>query len=222
VRKSCFKEKKLKIKFQLLNVAGWLITDELLDLIKEAGCYQLCIPLETGSDRVLREVMHKPLKKEIIPQAVKKCQERGIFVFGAVVIGCPGENWNEILETIRFVEICNYDFLQISIATVFPKTEMYKIAKENHYLPEDFSFYNDDAYYGYALGKITTEEFTPQELMIVRSFEWDRINFGSPEKRKKFCEYRGLSDEELTELRRKGRRNLGLTMLGLTTGSRQT
>lgn len=106
------------------------------------------------------------------------------------MIGLPGETWNEILETLAFVERCNPDFVQINIATVFPKTDLYDIALKEKCLPENFSFYDDKTYYGFAVGHIETEEFTPEELMIIRAFEWDRINFTDAEKRKSFVSLR--------------------------------
>lgn len=201
------------IKFQLMNTAAWLLDEEILDLMKSAGCYALTISIESGNSRVLKEIMHKPLNKEIVPPVIQLCKERDIYVSANIVIGLPGETWNEILETLRFAEICNPDFLQINIATVFPKTDLYNIAKEQKCLPPDFSFYDDEAYYGFALGHITTEEFTPQELMIIRSFEWDRINFTDPIKRKKFCKFKGMSEKKLSQIRKESRRNIGLTYL---------
>lgn len=201
------------LKFQLMNTAAWLLDEEILDLMEEAGCYALTISIESGSTRVLKEIMHKPLKKEIVPGVIQQCRKRNIYVFSNIVIGLPGETWDEILETIQFVEKCNPDFLQINIATVFPKTDLYEISKEKNCLPPDFSFYDEDTYYGFALGHISTQEFTPQELMIIRAFEWDRINFTDPDKRRRFCEFKGMSEEKLEQIRREARRNLGLTYL---------
>lgn len=206
-------ERNYGIKFQLMNAAAWALDEELLDIMSRAGCYALTISVESGSDRVLKEIMHKPLKKEIVPNVIYQCQKRNIYVSANIVIGLPGETWDEIWETIRFVEMCNPDFLQINIATVFPKTDLYEIAKEKQCLDPNFSFYNEDAYYGFALGHINTEEFTAQELMIVRAFEWDRINFSDAEKRKKFCAFKGMSESKLTQIRREARRNIGLTYL---------
>lgn len=214
--KTLFQEmlnRNYNIKFQLMNTAAWLLDEEILDIMKAAGCYALTISIESGNSRVLKEIMHKPLRKEIVPPVIKLCKERNIYVSANIVIGLPGETWNEILETIQFAEMCNPDFLQINIATVFPKTDLYKIAVEQKCLPADFSFYDEDAYYGFALGHITTEEFTPQELMVIRSFEWDRINFTDPRKREKFCNFKGISEKKLAQIRKEARRNIGLTYL---------
>lgn len=202
---------KFNFKIRLANAAAWHLNEEMLDLMAEAGCYGLVISLESGCDRVLHQIIRKPLKKEIVPGVVKMCQERRLFIEANIVIGFPGETWNEIRESIAFAEMCNFDLLRINIATVLPQTDLYKIAKEQGCLPDDFDFYAENTYAtaDNSVGKITTDEFTPEELVMLRVFEWDRINFATEEKRKKYCEYIGISAGELAELRKATRQSLG-------------
>ena len=49
------------------------------------------------------------------------------------------------------------------------------------------------------------------ELQIVRAFEWDRINFSSPERTAVVARMEGLSLEEVEEWRLKTRRRVGST-----------
>lgn len=202
---------KFDLKIRLSYAAVWHLNEEILDLITEAGCYTLTISLESGCDRVLHQIIRKPLKKEIVPGVVKMCQERNLFLQANIVIGFPGETWNEIRESIAFAEMCGFDLLNINIATVLPQTDLYKIAKEQGCLPDDFDFFSENTYTAshLSVGQITTDEFTPKELEILRAFEWDRINFATEEKRKKYCEYRGISADELAEFRRVARQTLG-------------
>lgn len=202
---------KFDFKIRLMNTAAWHINEEILDLMAEAGVYGLTVSLESGCDRVLHQIIRKPLKKEIVPGVVKMCKERNIFMSGNIVIGFPGETWNEIRESIAFAETCDFDFTSIYIATVYPQTDLYKTAKEQGCLSDDFDFYGENTYNNSTLsvGTITTDEFTPRELEILRAFEWDRINFATEEKRKKYCEYRGISAEKLAEHRRAARQSLG-------------
>ena len=58
------------------------------------------------------------------------------------VLGIPGETWEEALETIRFAKKLDPDFVQFSLATPFPGTELYRIAKEKGLLlTEDWTKY---------------------------------------------------------------------------------
>jgi len=206
---NAFIEREYNLKWKSVNVSAWHLDDDMLKLFKDSGCKQLTISVESGSQRVLKEIVHKPLKLEIVPPIVKKCQELGITITANFVIGFPGETWEEIRTTFRFAEECDFDLIHFFVATPQPETELYNIARDQGLLPEDFSFY-EAKFQGFGRAFITTDEFTPEELMILRAYEWDRINFKTLEKTKKVAEIYGLSMEELEEHRRQTRKNIGI------------
>ena len=199
-----------QIKWKVANVAAWDLNDELLTLMKQAGCAQILVSVESGTQRVLREIIHKPLRLEIVEPIVKKCKELGIVINANFVVGFPGETWDEIRETFAFAEKMDFDLALFFIATLLPKTELYQIARDNKLIPDDFSFFNPK-YLGFgAQAVISTDQFSPQELMILRAFEWDRINFNTPEKRARVARIMNISLEELEEYRKMARKNCGL------------
>lgn len=197
-----------------LNMTFWLqgfaesLDEEILDLMVKAGCVEINISLESGCDRVLHQIIHKPIRKMQVPKVVKLCNDRNIFTRLCIVIGFPGETWNEIRESIAFAESCNADYVTIYIATVFPMTDLYKLAKKTNTLPDDFDFF-DERFFNTSAGFITTNEFTPLELEILRSFEWDRINFSTESKRKRYCELKGFDEKALDNFRKDARLNIG-------------
>jgi anaerobic magnesium-protoporphyrin IX monomethyl ester cyclase len=197
------------LTWKAATVAAWHLDNGLLELMKQSGCVQITVSVESGSPRVLKEVIRKPLKLEIVPPIVKKCRELGIACGANFVIGFPGETWDEIRDTFRFAESCDFDVAHFHIATPLPKTDLYRIAMEQNLLPEDFGF-TDPRFFGFGRGFITTTEFTPFELAVLRSFEWDRINFSTPEKVARMARLYGVTEEELTKHRRETRRKLGI------------
>ncbi|HJX54935.1 MAG TPA: radical SAM protein [Polyangia bacterium] len=201
-------ERGYNLSWKATSVSAWHLDDDLLDLMKTSGCTQLTISVESGCQRVLNEVIHKPLQLEIIPPLLKKCKELGIDLGANFVIGLPGETWEEIRETFRFAERCDFDVCHFHIATPAPATDLYRIAREKRLLPSDFSF-TDSRFFGYCHGFITTDEFTPFELAVLRAFEWDRINFSTPEKIAKVARLYGTTLEKLGEHRVQTRRKLG-------------
>ena len=206
---SAFIERKYDLKWKAVNATAWHLDNDILQLLKESGCKQLTISVESGSQRVLKEIVHKPLKLEIVPYIVKKCQELGITITSNFVIGFPGETWEEIRATFRFAEECNFDLIHFFIATPQPETDLYYDARDQGLLPDDFSFFKAE-FQGFGRAFITTDEFTPEDLMILRAYEWDRINFKTLEKTVKIADIYGLSLEELEEHRRDTRRKLGI------------
>lgn len=202
-------DRNYNLELKVGTLAAWHLDEDIIRLMKKAGFSRIGIAIESGNERVLHKIIRKPLRLEIIPPLVKLMRKYDILMTADFIIGFPGETWEEIRETFRFAEACDLDMAMFHIATVLPKTDLYKLAKEQHLLPENFSFYSD-VNFGYGRGCITTDEFTPDELLVLRAYEWDRINFSTPEKRARACRIMECTEEQLNEHRRQTRRNLGI------------
>ena len=202
-------ERNYGLTWKAVTVCAWHLERELLELMKKSGCTQVTISVESGCQRVLREIIHKPLKLEIIPDVVRNCKEVGINLGANFVIGFPGETWDEIRQTFHFAKSQDFDVTHFHIATPLPKTDLYKIAKDNNMLAPNFSF-TDESFFGFGNAFIATEEFTPTELLVLRAYEWDRINFSSPEKTAKVVEMYHTSSERLREHRKQTRLKCGV------------
>ena len=203
-------QKNYGIEFIMGNVAAWHLDEELLYLMKRAGFSRISISVESGNERVLHKIVRKPLKLDIVPNLVKISRELDLLMTANFIIGFPGETWEEIRETLRFAEKCDFDLVNIHIATVLPKTDLYELAVETKSIPENFSFYKDDVNFGFGKGNITTDEFTPGELAVIRAYEWDRINFSNEEKKKRACRIMGITLEQLKEHRKQTRIHCGI------------
>jgi radical SAM superfamily enzyme YgiQ (UPF0313 family) len=205
-----FIERNYNLNWKMPNASAWHLDDSLLELMKRSGCSQITISVESGSPRVLYDIIRKKqLKLDSIPHIVRKCRELDIMILANFVIGLPGETWDEIRETFRVAENLDFDMVAFHIATPYPKTDLYAIAKEQNLLPPDFHFL-DPRFWGTSQGFITTDEFTPTELMVLRAYEWDRINFSSPEKIQKIALMMNISVKELNKIRKQTRLNLGV------------
>lgn len=200
--------RKYNIEIRIDNLAIWHLDKEILNLLKDAGCTRLGVSIESGCERVLHKIIRKPLKLEIVKPIRELCRETGILVQANFIIGFPGETWNEIRESLKFAEDCDFDLVSIHIATPMPKTDLYECALKEGALDPDFSFF-DDTHLGATVGYLTTDEFTPGELEIMRAYEWDRINFSTPEKRKRALQILEMDEEELKEYRKQTRINMG-------------
>lgn len=203
------RKKKYELKWKSPNVALYALDDEIIELLKESGCYQIAIAIESGTEEVLK-LMRKPYKDlNKAKQVVDKAKSLGIVVTAMFVIGIPGETWEQIRQTFRVAEELNLDYVSFSIATPLPKTELLEIAQKNNLLPKNFGFNNLD-FKGFGKAAITTSEFTPDELQIARAFEWDRINFKNKDKWLLIAEMNGITLEELNQWRLNTRRGLKL------------
>lgn len=79
------------------------VNDELLGLAKKAGCKIISMGIESGSDRVLREVIRKGITVEDALNSVRKCKMFDIMPVCSFMMGLPGERKEERLDTLSLI-----------------------------------------------------------------------------------------------------------------------
>lgn len=191
-------DKKYNLKWQAPGLAVYMLDDELINLMKESGCTYINIAIESGNQEVLDNIINKPLNLEKTKEVIKKLKKSGIDLAANFIIGFPGETWTQIRETLKFAEDIEVDYVKIYIATPFPNTELFHMAKEKGYLRNDYEINK----HLWTDGWINSNEFTHQDLKYLRAYEWDRINFTDPRKKKKIAEIMDITEERLDEIRR--------------------
>jgi hypothetical protein len=53
--------------------------------------------------------------------------------------------------------------------------------------------------------QIKSDEWTSKDVSILRTYEWDRINFATAKQRRNLAKIWGLSEEELEKIRKETR-----------------
>ncbi len=101
------------------------VDEELLRIMKRAGCWCINYGLETGVQKNL-EALNKETTVEQGREAVLLTHRLGIDTMGTYVFGIPGETYEEGLETIRFACSLNHYYVEFFPLTPFPGTELYK------------------------------------------------------------------------------------------------
>ncbi len=112
------------------NVRADQVDDELLALMKRAGCKLILLGLESGVQRIL-DMMHKQITLEQAETAVRKIKKAGMLVRASFILGMPSETRAESLQTIRFAKKLPLDQVRFAVATPFPGTELFDLAKED-------------------------------------------------------------------------------------------
>jgi anaerobic magnesium-protoporphyrin IX monomethyl ester cyclase len=123
------------------------VNEPLLKAMKDAGCKMISFGIESGSPRLL-ELMKKGEKKEHIEKAVAMARKAGLKTRGTLILGFPTETREESIETIEFAKRLGLDFAKFSLATPYPGTALYNIAKERGLITgKDWSRFNSQAGY---------------------------------------------------------------------------
>lgn len=142
------------------GVAAWTLDNETLELMKASGCININFPVESGSARVLKEVIKKPLKLGKIKNLCSHCREIDLAYGMFLVIGMPGETLKEIWQSIKFAADCQCYSPHISIATPYPGSELWQVCEKNNYWKSEFNL--DDLFIRSFM--IQTEEWKAEDL----------------------------------------------------------
>ncbi len=100
---------------------------DMLELMREAGCYSLSVGIESGSQRVL-DFTKRDTPLKMIEEKVDMITNAGIETVGFFILGFPTEKSHEIEQTIDFSLSLNLERANFMNYHPFPGTESW------HYL----------------------------------------------------------------------------------------
>lgn len=111
-----------------------LVDRELLQHMKDAGCYSVSYGIESASQEIL-DIINKNVTTEQMEEAVHSTRDVGLQTVGYFMVGSPGETAESIKKTIALAKKLRLDYAQFSIATPFPGTEFYRLYSEQNKKP---------------------------------------------------------------------------------------
>ncbi|MBI5100334.1 MAG: cobalamin B12-binding domain-containing protein [Nitrospirae bacterium] len=105
---------------------------EKLTLLKEAGLMMLSMGLQSGSDRVNREVFKRPVTGDAFLNATRLIHSLDIFAYYDVILDNPYETEEDTLNTLRVILQIPRPFqLQLFSLSFFQGTELHKRAQKD-------------------------------------------------------------------------------------------
>ena len=102
-----------------------LMTQETVRHLRTAGCAEVWMGVESGSQTVL-DAMDKGLNLDSVVTARTYLKNAGIRACFFLQLGYPGETWTELQETISFVRETRPDDVGISFSYPLPGTVFYE------------------------------------------------------------------------------------------------
>ena len=121
-------ERKLRIYWICFSRAN-TIDDELVRVMKAAGCKKISFGLESGSQRIL-DLMRKRITVEQGRKAIETVKKQGLETHAAFMLGNVGETVETIKETVNFAKSLPLDNATFFITSPFPGTDLYQIAQK--------------------------------------------------------------------------------------------
>jgi len=166
-------EKKANVNWICLARAD-TIDNELVSLMKQAGCIQVQVGIESGSDRILKK-MRKGITVEQIKEAAELLNRNDMFWYAFLLIGIPGETREEMEASMRLIPELKPSIAELSVFAPYPGSPLHEelkagsLLKEQDYLHADFL--NVDYCY---TGSMSPREFRKLALKYIK--QCDKYN----------------------------------------------
>jgi anaerobic magnesium-protoporphyrin IX monomethyl ester cyclase len=150
-----------------LNTVPWITIhgvnarntdEELLRLMKQAGCKRVGFGVESGNQRVLDSIKKQQTIDEV-RGAFANARKAGLKTMGFFIFGLPTDTEETMEDTIRLALELDPELANFMIAAPFPGTEMYDIILQEGNLFShdwrDFAIHDEKA--RFEIGDLTAE-----------------------------------------------------------------
>lgn len=137
----------IKIKWSCSSRIDTL-SEELLILMKKAGCNSLYLGIETGSQR-MQKIINKNLKIDKIYPIISIMKDLGFSITASFIYGFPDEKIDNLKETLLLIEKLKIQFnikvVQLHLCEIFPGTELFDKYKNKLVLNTELKNYELNA-----------------------------------------------------------------------------
>ena len=118
------------------NVRVDTLTEDLLQIMKKAGCFSFFVGVESGNQKTL-DFMNKKITLQQIRKAVDLAKKHSIKTVLSCILGFPNETYADVQKTIDFMISLEGDRYLFNFLMVYPGTELERRQKELKLNPID-------------------------------------------------------------------------------------
>ncbi|HLB74399.1 MAG TPA: radical SAM protein [Sedimentisphaerales bacterium] len=168
------RRERLKINWAC-NTRFDLLDEEIITRLKEAGCNNVELGVESGSARMLR-LVRKGISIDKIKNMGNILRKNNLYWSGFFMIGLPTETPDDIRATIELMKMLKPNYSTFSIFTPYPGTELYEMLLDDGAIGENtqWHLYNHQSRRNNFTGVIDNEQF--KELVDEASLAFDANN----------------------------------------------
>lgn len=179
-------EKGMDIKWNCNSRVDTLPDENVLRLMKKAGCIAISFGVESGNPEILKKVKHVTIQE--VKNAIKRTKSAGIQAHCSFIFGLPGETKSTIRDTISFAKVLDPDTIGFHLLVPNPGTEIFnRYEKEGVIITKDWSKYAKEPV-------IATEELSPDYLRQIRIEAYKEFYLRPSYILRRLLKTRGLSE----------------------------
>ena len=140
-----------------------LLDEEMLRLMKKAGCDYISIGVESGSERILK-IIEKGIRVEQVKKAAQMLKRIKIPFEAFFMIGFPDETDDDIEKTFQLMKEMDGATVCFSIFTPYPGSAQFDTAKRYGLIPDkinwsDYSHQSSENYFIRSVSKTQFKEY---------------------------------------------------------------
>lgn len=128
---------ELRVPF-CLHARVETVSEDLLQRLAEAGCQQITYGVESGSERVRRQVLRRPVTNQRFRDVFRWTRDAGIAVTANYMLGIPGETRDDMQQTLELAEELEVLDFGSFVFYPFPGTHLFQECLSRGYLPADY------------------------------------------------------------------------------------
>lgn len=113
------------------------VDEELAELMARAGCVQVVLGFESGSEGILKN-LRKTYSLEEVRETSERFARHGIKRMGTLMFGAPGENRESVKQSLEFTDSLGLDMVSVNTGIrIYPDTPLADTAVEEGRIPAD-------------------------------------------------------------------------------------
>jgi len=124
---ACVERRGMRIAFRMQSRCD-LMTRPTVEALERAGCIEVWMGAESGSQRILN-AMEKGIRVDQIAEARENLRRHGIRAGLFLQLGYRGEEWDDIEKTIQMVRDVRPDDIGVSVSYPMPNTRFHQIVQ---------------------------------------------------------------------------------------------
>ncbi len=121
----------------VINAHVKVFNEERAKLLEEAGCTIVKFGLESGSERIRRDILKRPMSNKEIADAFDIAHKHGFHTSAFLLMGLPHETREDLMDTIELLRRVKPGRFRWSLFFPFPKTTAYDISLKGGYINFD-------------------------------------------------------------------------------------
>ena len=146
-------EKEIALPFEV-QLRVNMVDEEIVQALKKAGCTLVMYGIESGDERMRKEILGRDISDEQILQAAALFRKYRIRTMSVNMIGLPGETRQMATSTLRLNIRCRPSYAWNAVYQPYPMTRLSELSVQQGYFDGNFDAFKGSFIFGGSLLKM--------------------------------------------------------------------